>query len=1104
MSLRRCDRYLLRQMLGPFFLALAGLSLFILLNLILRLSELMVDRGIGTIQLLRLLIFWMPELIAWAIPMSALFAVFLGLGRMDHDREIMALESIGVSLRRVLLPLLIASVGLSFVTFAVYNWAMPASKNAAQRTYREILFTQSVPRISANTFFTGSNNQYFYVRQYDADDGSVHDVLIYDVSGRLFPQAESQITMVTADSGTWDGDNWDLSDGKMYGFSREGVLIYSGTFEELTIPVTQTADQIWSQSKSPSEMGILELVARIERARTSSLPINESIVELHQRFALPMSALLFVLVGGTLSLMFGSRNRSTGIIIGLLIIGLYQGTYFWMQALGRRGAMNPVLAAWIPNLLFGLIGLLLYLHVDRLASRDMWNRLRNRLPFLASLLLVALFISLPSVGQDVPLHLECDDLFISTDRTEIIAQGSVRAQLEDADLQADSLRLTQADDGQWHLEATGDVSLDYGEFVLSGDRVAATISVSQDGTRTQSLEASGFRGQSDFTNSAGEEHTLYFLGESGQLIFDEAGELDFVEIRDGEATTCDCCGRPFQMQPYTLRADRLLFYPDRMIVAFGLTARIAGVSMLWLPVYVQPLEDTLESPLFPAFGNSTLHGWFLKWNVPFYFSESLYGSVKFDYYSKFNELGLGLTTHYAFSGHKGQVSVYNFPAKVGDSELAFSATHKLPAGELWSGEGSIDMRVVGDTTELDYGAQAQGSSNEWTVRVSASRAIDIVNADDNIEDNDETNITERIPELTLSRNSWHIESLSLRPTVEIGRYREQFGEDPATEALRLSGGLSLTSGVHTVLGIDLTPSLSFRATAYEGDTIEQSSGSLQATVDARWHDVSATYNLVLVQGESPFEFDTEVGTHHLGWEINRSGWGTLKLSSGIALDSGLFDPIAGHLTWSDWASWTFSTEYNVSDAALTSLLLTGKWKDGTDISLDWSIPYLPTESRFDTIALELEWSLLSLTTETPLATSSPLAAISEASLNLNMDAELDREALTVVTTITGDISAGLFTCHGTLELADLSFRSVTLSPELETQAGWGARAEWTYSGGPLSLNAIRYGVFWDIGDCLRIGIDREASETWVYASILAFPEAILRYAPESANIQVGD
>jgi len=695
MRLRRCDRYLLRQMLGPFVLAFAGLALFILLNLILQFSDLMVNRGIELTQLIRLIVLWTPGLLVWAIPMAALFAVFLGLGRMEHDREIMALESIGVSLRRILLPLLIGSIGISFVTFAVYNWAMPASQNAAQQTYREILFSQPVPRISANTFFTGSNDQYYYVRQYDADDGSVRDVLIYDVSGQLFPQAEARITMVTAKSGTWIDETWELSDGHIYVFDRDGVLTISSTFDEIIIPIGQTADRMWAQSKSPSEMGIGELMGRLAQARTSGLPTSEVTVELHQRFALPLSTILFVLVAGTVSLMFSSKNRSTGIIIGLLIIGLYQGTHFYLQTLGRQGVMSPVLAAWTPNLLFGLIGLILYLRVDRLASRDTWNRLRSRLPFLTSMMLLGL-VSFSGLGQEVPLHLTCDDLFISDDYSEVIAQGSVQAELDDAGLQADSLYLKQDENGQWHLDATGDVTLDFGEFNLQGDRISADVSVAEGSMRTTSLEAFGFAGQSEFENSAGTNHTLYFHGESGLIAFSESGELELIEIRKGELTTCNCCDLPFQSQPYTLRANRLLFYPDRMIVAFGLTGRIAGVSTLWLPVYVQPLEETSGSPLFPAIGNSALRGWFLKWNVPFYFSESLYGSVLFDYFSRFNELGGGLILKYSSNRHHGSADIYAFPAVVGDAQLRFSLDHSVTLSENWDGSASIDYSLAGE------------------------------------------------------------------------------------------------------------------------------------------------------------------------------------------------------------------------------------------------------------------------------------------------------------------------------------------------------------------------------------------------------------------------
>ncbi|MCK4394806.1 LptF/LptG family permease, partial [Candidatus Bipolaricaulota bacterium] len=103
MIIRRCDRYVLREMSGPFLISLFGLLLFILLNLILSLSDLMVDRGVGITTLMRLLLLKMPSLLVLALPVSGLFATFLGLGRLVHDREVMALEAAGISLRRILL-----------------------------------------------------------------------------------------------------------------------------------------------------------------------------------------------------------------------------------------------------------------------------------------------------------------------------------------------------------------------------------------------------------------------------------------------------------------------------------------------------------------------------------------------------------------------------------------------------------------------------------------------------------------------------------------------------------------------------------------------------------------------------------------------------------------------------------------------------------------------------------------------------------------------------------------------------------------------------------------------------------------------------------------
>ena len=85
----------------------------------------------------------------------------------------------------------------------------------------------------------------------------------------------------------------------------------------------------------------------------------------------------------TVSLVFSPRSRSAGIVLGLLLVGLFQGALWWTQTLGRRGVIDTTLAAWIPNIVFGGLGLILFLRVDRLANRVLWSRLRMRISWFS-------------------------------------------------------------------------------------------------------------------------------------------------------------------------------------------------------------------------------------------------------------------------------------------------------------------------------------------------------------------------------------------------------------------------------------------------------------------------------------------------------------------------------------------------------------------------------------------------------------------------------------------------------------------------------------------------------------------------------------------------
>ena len=1041
----RSDRYVLRQMAGPFLLALFGFVLFILLNVMLGLSAVMVDRGISMGTLIRLMLFRMPYMIVVAVPMASLFATFLGLGRLSHDREIVALESLGIALRRILLPLVLAASVIAAFDVAAYNWVVPASEAAFQREWTRVLFTQGAPQIAANQFFKGTEDQFFYIRRYDKDTDTLYDVVIYDTTGRLFPQAQTQVTMITAEEGQWTGNAWELELGHVYGFDRESLLVFSGSFEGLSIPLDQSIEEVLFQSRTPVEMSISELQTRIRQAQSAGQEYANYLFEVHQKVALPLATVVFVLVGGAASLAFSPRSRSAGIVVGLVFVAVFNGVMWYTQTLGVRNVIDPVLAAWLPNLVFGTAGIFLFLRVDRLASRDVWNRLRARIPFLALLLLLFAF---PADAQEIPVELDSDSLFISADRTLIEAEGKVRIALEETNLSCDRLTLEQTDPGEWTLSASGNVAMEtVDDLSLSGDTLTIRLTTTSGNARAVNIAASGFEGESGIQTSTGEGHRLYFRGEEAVITFDDAGAVARIDAVDAEVTTCSCCGVPLREQPYTLQASRVQFYPDRLLVAFGLVARIAGVPSFWLPVYVQPLEETLESPLFPAIGRSLLRGWFLKWNIPFYLNESFFGSVRFDYFGRFGELAAGLVLRMKTPRLNTRLDSYVFPAKVGDSILRISLSQSVVLNETWSLSGAAHYETLGEEREWTFSGRTDGSWGEWTLSFGASRTWEEM-----LE-----RATERLPEFTASRAPVRIDRMAATPRFSAGWIREWTGGELTASAARISGRLDVDLDAIEIGALTLTPTSGLSAYIYDSIEGTESLWVASWTVPVDVGALRITYDATFATGSSPFGFDRTENDQEIVWRIQTEGRLSARLTGGFDITDLLMHPIRGTFEWQARSSWSCEVVYSPCRAALDSITLRGDWHDDV-YKLRWALPYEPGDEGLGPITLDV--------------TASPASGRS-----LDIAVKLDQEGLSTLRT-------GI---------------------EWETESAWGISLSATYATArPQQLQDVRYGIFRDIGECIRVGIERRAGDVWVYASILAFPEAVLRYAPETSGLQLGE
>lgn len=1064
MIIHRSDRYILSEMVGPFLVSLSGLLLFILLNLILSLSDLMVDRGVGIATLIHLVVLKLPSLLVLALPMSSLFATFLGLGRLVHDREVIAFQAAGISLRRILLPILIAATLIAGVDFALYNWAVPSSEHLYQQTLREIIFRGGVPHVRANTFFKGQEGEFFYVRSYDEKTKVLNEVLVYDVTGKLFPQAKSAVTILTAESGLWKGNSWVLDRGKVYGYDHDGTLTYTGNFSTLEIAAGQIGPDLLFGSRTPSEMGIGELREQIALLRKSGAAVDDLIVECNLKVAMPVATLVFVLFGGAASLIFGWRSRAVGVVISFVLVGLFQGIMLWTQTLGRRGIISPPLGAWFPDILFGAIGIALFLQLDRFHRPAMWKHIRRMIPFFLILIAsvgIAYADNVPifagqidpipqTVSEPAPLNISCDALTISSDHRHVKAQGNVRLSYEKTVLTADTALVDERGDNEWRLQASGNVHLTVeDDFTLSGERMDTILSFADNSLTTQQATASVFSGRSSFVNSNGETHTLVYAGDEGAISYNEDGSLSLIEITDATLTTCDCCGGAMRAQPYSIETGRLILYPDQLIVAFNLTVRSFGTRVFWLPVYVQPLKETLDSPLFPAIGNSGLHGWFFKWNIPFYLNKDNYGALLFDYFSRFQEVGLGAVLRYAFAGQQGSINGYYFPAKVGDSKLDLSLTHTATLPNDWKMTGSATYHQQKATHDLTFSSSTSGPIKEWNFALSASRS--------KTEKNDQVRIDERLPELTLSRSAFMWGDLSITPHVSVGWFSEWAGDVLTGSSLRADGSITLRLNPRTLLGFSITPIGSLRLTSYEAGAMTRRREAHSFSVSLSRPGMEITYDYQEINGESPFAFDHLVGKNHISLGLATGTELALRMSGGIDLAHGTVDLLQLRVEWSPGAKITLATTYDIPGSAFTHIDLSGK---GTynNVSVEWAIPY---DAKNDTF----ESSMFSLHA--------------------------------------GSSETGTVSLSGEFDLNKAKLSQLTLETEMMYGTEWGISLGGQVDMATQAIVNPSFGLFHDFYDCLRVGIERRSGQVWIYTSVLAFPEAILRYAPSSTQVEVG-
>ncbi len=358
--MRLLDWYLLKKYLvNLLFAVIAWIVLFEVITMIEQLSR-FIDYGATLKQFVLYYVYFIPSVISLTIPIAALLGVLFAVSNMAGHNEIVAELSAGVSLYRILAPLFLAAVVLSILSMIFNETVVPGANRARLdlERYEIRKNPRNQTRLNNNIYVQDLTNRKLAVKFFNSktQKGTGISFLMYD-KGRLSGR-------IDAKSMSWQDSSWHLSTVVVRYFSGEEEWVHS--LKDTVIRDSRVLPKnLVDLQPKPEEMGYMELDAYIKELQALGANPRKWLVERELKISMPFAILIVTLIGAP----FASRKRRGGTGLNFAISLLISFLFFIVirigQVFGHQGALEPMLAAWLANLIFLLLGLYILFTVQK-------------------------------------------------------------------------------------------------------------------------------------------------------------------------------------------------------------------------------------------------------------------------------------------------------------------------------------------------------------------------------------------------------------------------------------------------------------------------------------------------------------------------------------------------------------------------------------------------------------------------------------------------------------------------------------------------------------------------------------------------------------------
>lgn len=357
--MRILNRYIARKFMHILLFAiLAFISIFVIVDLIENLDT-FINNEYPTQIVIEYYVNYIPFILVLVLPVAMLISALFSVGTMARQNEIVAMKAAGISLYSIFLPLFIIAILVSFLAMGIANYLVPRATERQTDLREHYEDRRPQKERLDNVYIRDENDRRISMRYYNVKNNIGNTVSI-----RKFAD-DYLASRIDAKKITWQDSLWVLQTGYERIFTDEGetaIPFDNRIFKSTTL----LPENIAKQLKIPEEMSYNELKDFIREVERNGADPDRWRVDLYLKIALPFANFIIVLFGSPLS---SSQTRKSGTAkgfgISLAVTFFYFGILKTTQAMGHNGKIEPLLAAWFANIVFGVVGIFVLLRARK-------------------------------------------------------------------------------------------------------------------------------------------------------------------------------------------------------------------------------------------------------------------------------------------------------------------------------------------------------------------------------------------------------------------------------------------------------------------------------------------------------------------------------------------------------------------------------------------------------------------------------------------------------------------------------------------------------------------------------------------------------------------